>query len=257
MKKEYYKTMALVLCSFLVLALPGCSKKKGADIDDEFAEIEKKLSPSEKKSLEEVKKILKKTNTRRAKYEGIPFDDFWAKVKQEGKKWAGDKFYVSSVKAGNVIRFDRHGGLAASWEADIIKCEEIKEPRLTRIKRSDNYTIYKGSKKIITMSEKSKSGGIIIRDDPFPFYGSAFDPKKVKISAKEAEKIANKHKGYTPGGFENYDYELKPDKSLDDVTIWIIGKRVNLKKTLEDKKAASDYWNVKVNAETGQVVENN
>jgi len=255
MKKEYYKTMALVLCAFLVLVLSGCSKKKGSDIDDEFAEIEKKLSPSEKKSLEEVKKILKKTDTRRVELKGISFDDFWSKVKQEGQKWAGDKFYVAAINAGNVIGFDRHGGLAASWKADIIKCEEIKEPRPSRIKRSDNYTIYKGRKKIITMSEKAKTGGLIIRDDPFPFYGRAFDPKKVKISPKEAEKIANKHKGYTPEGFENYDYELKPIDPPDDTPAWRIGKRVNLKKTLEDKKAASDWWNVKVNAETGQVIE--
>lgn len=255
MKKECYKTIALVLCALLVLFLQGCSKKKDSDIDDEFAEIEKKLSPSEKKSLQEVKQILKKTNTRRTEYEGISFDDFWAKVNQYGKKWAGSKFYVASIEAGNVIGFDRHGGLAASWKADIIKCEEIKEPRPSLIKRSDNYTTYKGSKKIITMSEKAKTSGLTIKDDPFPYYGRAFDPKKVKLDAGKAEKIANKYKGYTPRGFENYDYELKSDKSLDSVPVWLIGKRVNLKRTLEDKKAASDYWNVKVNAETGQVIE--
>jgi hypothetical protein len=246
MEKKHYEITALVICVLLTAALSGCKKDK-PDTENNLSAVEDKLTSSERESLKEVNKIIEKTNTKRAEYKGIPFDDFWAKVKQYGEKWAGDKFYVSNIEAGNVIGFDRHGGLAASWEADIIKCEEIKS--------SDKYTTCKGIKKIITMSEKSKTGDLIIKDDPFPFYGSAFDPKKVKIGPEEAEKTANKHKGYTPKGFENYDYELKPDKSLGDVPVWHIGKRVNIKQVLKDKKATSDNWNVKVNAESGQVIE--
>lgn len=251
---NYYRITALVISVLFLTFFSGC-KKDEPDVKDELSAIEDKLSASERESLEETKKILKKTNTKRVQNKGIPFDDFWAKVRQEGEKWAGDKLYVSGIEAKNVIRFDRHKGLAAGWKAGIIKCEEIKEPRPSRIKSSDKYTIYKGRRKTITMSEGSRTGGLVIRDDPFPFYGSAFDPNRVRIGAEAAEATANTFKEYTPKGFENYDYALKPDKSLNDVPVWHIGKRVNLKTTLQDKKAASDYWNVKVNAETGQVIE--
>lgn len=254
MKKRHYEITALVISVLLLLIFTGC-KKEEPDARDKLSAIEDKLSASEKESLEEVKEILEKTNTTDVEHKGIPFSDFWAKVKQQGEMWAGDSFYVINIEAGNVIGFDRHQGLAASWEAGIIKCEEIREPRASRIQSRDKYTIYKGKKKIITMSATSKTGGLIIKDDPFPFYGRAFDPKKIKISAEEAERIANKHKDFIPAGFENYDYELKPNEPPDDTPVWCIGKKVNLRKTLEKSEEASERWRVTINAESGRVIE--
>ena len=60
---------------------------------------------------------------------GIAFDEFWGKVQDEGKKWAGNKLYIGKISSGTFRGFDKHDGLSPVWEAQMVKCNEIKEKK--------------------------------------------------------------------------------------------------------------------------------
>ena len=182
---------------------------------------------------------------------GIPFDEFWGKVSEEGKKWAGDRLYIRKILSGTARGFDKHDGLSPLWEAQIVRCSEFNEQAAS----GKNLSVCKGKAIVLRMAESGLIGlepGIHVKKEG-NFRGNAISFDRIKLSAQAAEEAANGYKRYRPVGFDNYAYELNIDHSSNR-PVWIVKKACSLRGITERRCKAKDHWIVKVDAETGDTI---
>ncbi len=182
---------------------------------------------------------------------GIPFDEFWEKVSEEGRKWAGGRVYIRKISSGTVQGFDRHSGLSPFWEAQIVRCSAFNEQAVS----GKNLSFCKGKAIVLRMAESGLIGlepGIQVKKEG-KFLGNAISFDRIKLSAQAAEEAADGYKHYHPIGFDSYAYELNIDHSSNR-PVWIIKKACSLLGITERRCKAKDHWIVKVDAETGDII---
>jgi hypothetical protein len=182
---------------------------------------------------------------------GISFDEFWEKVQDEGKKWAGDKLYIEKVTSGTFRGFDKHDGLSPVWEAYMVKCSEVKEQK----ESGKVLVICKGKARILRLVESGIIGldaGLQIKKEG-NFHGAAVSFDRIKLSAQNAEQDANQHMRYRPSGFDNYAYDLKIDQ-FSNRPVWIIKKACGLRGVTERRCRSKDHWIVILDGETGEII---
>ena len=182
---------------------------------------------------------------------GIPFHEFWENVRDEGRKWAGDKLYISKISSGTFKGFDKYSGLSPIWEAHMVKCNEtIEKNEYGKI-----IVICKGKVKVLRQVEDGIIGlkaGLHVQKET-NFRGPAVDFDRIKLSAQSAEYEANQHMHYHISGYDNYTYDLKIDH-FSDRPVWIIKKACGLRGVSERKCRSKDHWIVKVDGETGEII---
>jgi len=182
---------------------------------------------------------------------GIHFDEFWEKVQDEGKKWAGDKLYIGKISSGSFRGFDKHDGLSPVWEAHMVKCNEIKEWK----EYGKTLSMCKGKSMVLRLVESGIIGleaGLQVKKEG-NFRGAAVDFDRIKLSAQSAEQEANQHMRYRSSGFDNYFYDLKVDQ-FSNRPVWIIKKACGLRGVTERRCRSKDHWIVKVDGETGAIM---
>jgi hypothetical protein len=182
---------------------------------------------------------------------GIAFDEFWGKVQDEGKKWAGNKLYIGKISSGTFRGFDKHDGLSTVWEAHMVKCNEIKE------KKEYGKTLFtcKGKGMVLRLVESGIIGleaGLQTKKEG-NFRGPAVEFDRIKLSAQSAEQAANQHMRYRSSVFDNYTYDLKIDQ-FSNRPVWIIKKACGSRGVLERRCRSKDHWIVKVDGETGDII---
>ena len=182
---------------------------------------------------------------------GIPFDEFWEKVQDEGKKWAGDKLYIAKISSGSFRGFDKHDGFSPVWEAHMVKCNEVKEYK----EYGKTLSICRGKGMVLRLVESGIIGlesGLHIKTEG-NFRGPAVDFDRIKLSAQNAEQEANQHMRYRSSGFDNYAYDLKIDQ-FSNRPVWIVKKACGLRGVSERRCRSKDHWIVKVDGETGDII---
>jgi hypothetical protein len=182
---------------------------------------------------------------------GIPFDEFWEKARDEGKKWAGDKLYIGKISSGTFRGFDKHDGLSPVWEAHMVRCNEVKEWK----EYNKTLSTCKGKGMVLRLVEDGIIGleaGLQVKKEG-NFRGPAVDFDRIKLSAQNAEQKANQHMRYRSSGFDNYAYDLKIDQ-FSNRPVWIIKKACGLRGVSERRCRSKDHWIVKVDGETGEII---
>lgn len=183
---------------------------------------------------------------------GIAFDDFWDRVKDEGRRWAGNQLYVSKISAVPVKGFDNHNGLSAIWEAQIVHCNSVKEHKDPDSKKIE--TICNGRSITYRMTEAGITGAQsgFRKGKEKTFRGAAVLPERVRFGAGKAEEIANSHKRFRPVGYEYYTYDLYIGH-IANKPIWVIKKGCNHRGLKQKQCTSKDSWIVNVDAETGEI----
>jgi hypothetical protein len=182
---------------------------------------------------------------------GISFDEFWNKVQDEGKKWAGDKLYIGKISSGTFRGFDKHDGLSPVWEAHMVKCKDVREQK----ESGKILVICKGNVRVLRMIESGIIGleaGLHIKKE-VNFRGPAVEFDRIKLSAQNAEEVANQHTHYHSLGFDNYSYDLRVDQ-FSNRPVWIIKKACGLRGVTERRCRSKEHWIVKVDGETGDII---
>ncbi len=182
---------------------------------------------------------------------GISFHEFWENVKVEGRKWAGDKLYISKISSGNFKGFDKYSGLSPIWEAYMVKCNDIIEKN----EYGKILLLCKGKAKILRQVESgiigTEAGLHALKETNFT--GAAVDFDRIKFSAQSAEYEANQHMRYRLSGYDNYTYDLRIDH-FSNRPVWIIKKACSLRGVSERRCRSKDHWIVKVDGETGEII---
>ncbi len=194
-----------------------------------------------------IKDILEKGKELR----GISFEEVWNTVREEGTDWAGDKLYISKISSGTFKGFDKHSGLSPIWEVQMIKCNETierKENRKTTL-------LCRGKLRVLRMVESSITGlepGLEIKKE-INYRGPAVPFERIRITAQNAEQEANQFMRYRSSLYDNYTYDLKTDH-FSDKPVWTIKKACGLRGVYEARCRPNDHWIVKVDGESGDVL---
>ncbi|MCX6739755.1 MAG: hypothetical protein NTZ49_00820 [Candidatus Parcubacteria bacterium] len=191
-----------------------------------------------------------KVNIKQGNVKGIKFEEFFNKVKDEGQKWAGEKFYLSTIQGLTEGTYIRSGGYAPMWNAKMLLCDQFKEEtnKITNIKE----TICLGKSRDILFSSANilaAKPGITI-DGEESYAGVFISADSIKISLAEAEKIAIESEKYQLIGGEDFSYGLKAEQ-FSNLPYWTIIKQCNLKSA---NQKCEGVWTVKINALTGEII---
>lgn len=184
---------------------------------------------------------------------GIPFEEFWAKVLEEGTKWAGNRLMVRRIVSLPVQGFDGHSGLSPVWEAQIVRCldrrgqEGIEKPVVNRVCRGRLTTV-----RMVERGIAGHDAGVHLGKDT-SFRSFAISTERIMVGARQAERAANDHRRHRPTETDNYTYELRADHH-NDRPLWIIKRTCGYRGNLEGRCVPGDHWIVKVDAETGKIV---
>ncbi|OPY74676.1 MAG: hypothetical protein A4E64_02179 [Syntrophorhabdus sp. PtaU1.Bin058] len=188
---------------------------------------------------------------------GIAFDDFWDRVKDEGRQWtgnqqAGNQLYVSKISAIPVKGFDNHNGLSAIWETQVVRCNSVKEYKDPDSKKIE--MICNGRSITYRMTETGIAGAQsgFRKGREKNFRGAAVLLERVRFGAGKAEEIANSNKRFRPVGYEYYTYDLHI-AHVADKPVWVIKKGCNHRGLKQKQCTSKDSWAVKVDAETGEI----
>ena len=182
----------------------------------------------------------------------IPFRDFWDKAMEEGRKWAGEKLYVQKITCGTMKGIDRREASSPYWEANLIRCDELKETN----DRGKPVSFCKGKSVLVSMASEGITGiesGLNVGRMKF-FRGTAVSVERINVSAASAEDAANSHMRYRSSGFDNYVYDMKIDR-LTNRPLWTIKKACSVKGVTELKCRSKDHWIIRVDAETGEILQ--
>lgn len=185
---------------------------------------------------------------------GITFDDFWACVKEEGAKWAGNRLRVRRIVSVPVLGFDGRSGRSPVWEAQLVRCD-ITRGQGAAEEAAISGNVCQGRSIVIRSVESGVLGadaGIHISKEKH-FRGSAMRMDRIRIGAGRAENAANDQKNYQPVETDNYMYELKFDRR-GDRPVWVIKRTCGYKGRSSGRCVPGDHWIVKVDAESGEVV---
>jgi len=182
---------------------------------------------------------------------GITFEEFWARTHEEATKWAGSHFRVRRVISIPVVGFDGRSGRSPVWEAQIVRCD-----RAQSVDETESVTkSCKGRSITVRMVEAGVTGtaaGVNVSKERH-FRGFSVPVERVVISPQRAEETANNHRQYRPAEIDGYAYELKYDQRRD-IPVWVIKRACGYKGKSEGRCQPGDYWIVKVDAESGEVV---
>lgn len=182
---------------------------------------------------------------------GITFEEFWAKGREEGTKWAGYRLRVRRIISVPVVGFDGRSGRAPVWEAQIVRCDKslatVDEEEIgPRACRGRSVTI-----RMVEAGVKGADAGIHVSKE-IHFRGFSIPEERIVISPQRAEEIANTHRQYQPAETDSYSYELRYDQR-NDRPIWVIKRTCGYRGKSEGRCQSGDHWIVKVDAESGEV----
>ncbi len=182
---------------------------------------------------------------------GIAFDEFWARVREEGTKWAGNRLRVRRIISLPVVGFDGRNGRSPVWEAQIVRCDRAQSS--TTEEETVGKTC-KGRFVTVRMVEAGVIGdtaGMRVSKETH-YRGLSIPAERITVSPQRAEETANNHRQYHPTEIDSYTYELKYDHRKDR-PIWVIKRTCGYRGKSEGRCMPGDYWIVKVDAESGEV----
>ena len=185
---------------------------------------------------------------------GLTYEDFWARVGEETAKWGGPRVRVRRITSLPVVGFDGRNGRSPAWEAQLVRCD-----RAPHAADEEEYTAAaktcKGRTITVRLIETGVTGaatGLQVSKET-PFRGAAVPVERIKVSPQRAEDTANSHRQYSPVETDAYAYELKYDQHRDK-PVWAIKRTCGYRGKAEGRCIQGDYWIVKVDAESGEIV---
>lgn len=185
---------------------------------------------------------------------GVTFEEFWEKARGETAKWGKANLRVRRITSLPVVGFDGRNGRSPAWEAQFVRCDRVKhafdEEEGAPVKRA-----CKGRTMTVRFIEAGVTGtetGLKVSKET-PFNGHAVPIERIKISLQRAEDTANSYRRYNPVETDTYAYELKYDQHRDK-PVWAIKRTCGYRGKAEGRCTPGDYWIVKVDAESGEIV---
>jgi hypothetical protein len=185
---------------------------------------------------------------------GVTFEDFWARAREETAKWGKSNLRVRRVISLPVVGFDGRNGRSPAWEAQFVRCDKIQQVSDEDENVSGKKTC-KGRTITVRLIETGITGaetGLKVSKET-PFNGYAAPIERIKISPQRAEDTANSYRHYDPVETDTYAYELKYDQRRDR-PVWAIKRTCGYRGKAEGRCTPGDYWIVKVDAESGEVI---
>jgi hypothetical protein len=181
---------------------------------------------------------------------GITFEEFWAKARDEGTKWAGRRLRVRRIISVPVVGFDGRNGRSPVWEAQLVRCDRAQstdeEEAPSRICRGRSITV-----RLVESGVKGAEPGTHVSKEK-PFRGPSIPEERIAINPQRAEEAANKHRQYTPAEVDSYSYELRYDHR-NDRPLWVIKRTCGYRGKSEGRCQPGDHWITKVDAESGEI----
>jgi len=185
---------------------------------------------------------------------GVTFEEFWAKACGETAKWGKSHLRVRRVISLPVVGFDGRNGRSPAWEAQFVRCDKIQQT-FDEDENVPGKKICKGRTITVRLIETGVTGtetGLKVSKETH-FNGPAAPVERIKISLQRAEDTANSYRHYNPVETDTYAYELKYDQRRDKA-VWAIKRTCGYKGKAEGRCIQGDYWIVKVDAESGDIV---
>jgi hypothetical protein len=185
---------------------------------------------------------------------GITFDDFWTKAREETAKWGGQHLRVRRVVSLPVVGFDGRNGRSPAWEAQLVRCDKVHQGAGDEEQISIGKTC-KGRMMTVRYIETGVTGAPtgLQASKEIPFRGAAISVERIRISLNRAEDTANAYRQYSPVETDTCAYELKYDQRRDK-PVWVIKRTCGYKGKAEGRCTQGDYWIVKVDAESGDIL---
>lgn len=182
---------------------------------------------------------------------GITFEEFWARARDEGMKWAGTRLRVRRIISVTVVGFDGRNGRSPVWEAQLVRCDR---PQSTEEDEGPSKTC-RGRSVTVRMVEPGVSGadpGTHVSKEKH-YRGYSIPEERMVVSPQRAEETANRHRQYNPAEIDAYSYELRYDHR-NDRPLWVIKRTCGYRGKSEGRCQPGDHFIVKVDAESGEVV---
>jgi hypothetical protein len=181
----------------------------------------------------------------------IEFNDFYGRLMDEGRRWAGDKLRIGRISVGPSGTIGRSRGAAPVWLATIVRCDREEEADGAG-KDAPKIRLCSGEARRVVMSNLNIDGYEVGFDlgKEESFYGSAVKPEQVKIAAAEAQRLADAAVGSQGADTGQYIYELTVRRD-DGIPVWRVVKDCE-PSAANDKCPESGLWMVTVNAESGE-----
>ncbi len=191
---------------------------------------------------------------------GLTFEEFWTKAREEAAKWGGTRLKVRRILSLAVIGFDGRNGRSPAWEAQFVRCDKMQQVQVVADDEEEGVVTVpgkacKGRTITLRMIESGVTGtatGLQISKETH-FNGISIPLDRIMISPQKAEDAANSYKQYSPVETDTYAYELKYDQRKNK-PVWVIKRTCGYKGKAEGRCIQGDYWIVKVDAESGEIV---
>lgn len=184
----------------------------------------------------------------------IEFSDFYGRLLDEGRRWAGDKLRIGRISVGPAGAAGRQRGAAPVWLATVVRCDREEESGGVD-KNSPPIKLCSGEARQAVMSNLNIDGYVIGFElgKEESFFGSAAKPEQIKIAATEAQRLADASIGGKVAGAGQYIYELTVRRE-DGVPVWRVVRDCQAGKTADGQCPGSGSWTVMINAESGEVL---
>ena len=183
---------------------------------------------------------------------GITFDEFWGKAREEVAKWGGPALRVRRILSLNVIGFDGRDGRSVAWETQFVRCDK---PQYAMSDEENQGKICKGRTITVRMVEAGVTGtttGLQVFKE-IHYRGPSIPVERITVSPQKAEDTANSYRQYSSVETDAYSYDLRYDQRKDKA-VWVIKRTCGYKGKAEGRCIPGDYWIVKVDAESGEVI---
>jgi hypothetical protein len=183
---------------------------------------------------------------------GITFEEFWGKAREEVAKWGGPALRVRRILSLNVIGFDGRNGRSPGWEAQFVRCDK---PQYAMSDEENQGKICKGRTITVRMVEAGVTGtttGLQVLKE-IHYRGPSIPVERITVSPQKAEDTANSHRQYSSVETDAYSYDLRYDQRKDKA-VWVIKRTCGYKGKAEGRCIPGDYWIVKVDAASGEVI---
>ena len=183
----------------------------------------------------------------------IEFNDFFGRLIDGGRTWAGDKLRIGRISVGPAGSAGRLRGAAPVWLATIVRCDREEEVDGAD-KDAPPIKVCSGESRQVVMSNLNIGGYGIGFDlgKEESFFGSAVKPSRIKIAAAEAQRLADAAMG-SKGVSGEYVYELTVRRE-DSQPLWRVRKDCDAALAAGNRCSLSDRWVVELEAETGKIV---
>ncbi|NMC74574.1 MAG: hypothetical protein GYA56_09510 [Geobacteraceae bacterium] len=182
---------------------------------------------------------------------GITYEEFWARAREEGMKWAGRQLRVRRIISVPVVGFDGRNGRSPVWDVQLVRCDRAQstdeEEGPSRTCRGRSITV-----RMVEPGVDGTDPGTHVSKEKH-YRGPSIPEERIVISPQRAEETANKHRQYSPAEIDSYSYELRYDHR-NDKPLWVIKRTCGYRGKSEGRCRPGDHWIVKVDAESGEVV---